>query len=344
WRQAGTFGFHGGSRSGGYSIPSLVGGDVQFNPSIGAADETGDRLYDDGYVNTDTGTATDGLTSNWGYNDSSQVSGDSLYLHATGIESVRSDSLTQSFAPHSRRNERGLAPFLQFEAVNQKDFYGFQPGISASLSWMPIRLNQHWSDLTLVQTRQDSQITWTDRYDLDGTGAYIPDAPYAGSSGSPGFMIGNIPDSRESTTIDLGSEEALIRNQVSTRFSADQTTFSFGPTLGCRITDTVQLRAGMGVSVHWLHWRALQKETLTATQSSGTSELARWKDSSSGDRILGGVYLQLGAEWTPKGQPWSIQGLFRGDLGQSFSEDIGPSKVSYDVDGFTTALMLRYQL
>ncbi len=130
----------------------------------------------------------------------------------------------------------------------------------------------------------------------------------------------------------------------STRFRADHTAISFGPTLERRLDQCWTLQGGAGVTLHWLHWSATQDESLTVARNGKVTEFASLSDKSSGDEILGGVYLQIGAEWQPKNLDWSIKSFLRKDFGATFSEKVGPSRVSYDVDGFTAAVMVSHAL
>ena len=344
WRQSGELGFHGGSRSAGIFIPSFVGSNVLEEPPIGRDDGYGNRTYNDGYVRRDGGTPVDGYTTNWGYQNSGQVNGDNISFHATGFQSIRSDVRTVGTAPNSHRNEQGIAPVLDFSGSYKKEILGFRPGFSASLVWSPVKFSNTWSDFALLQTRDDFRHDWTDTYNLGGVGDQIPDAPYSGSAGVPGFVLENIPDSRELDIVQIGSDNAVLTNSVSTRFSADHTTVSFGPTLERELAKSWTLQGGLGVSLHWLHWSATQTETLTVNQGGSVSDFASWRDKNSGDEILGGVYFQIGAEWSPENQPWSVKSFLRKDFGNRFSEKVGPSRVTYDVDGFIAAVMVSHAL
>ncbi len=346
WRQSGSLGFSGGSRSPFAGIPSFVGENSLTIPPIGSDDAYSDRTYNDGFVFTDLSTDIDGLTANWGYQDSGQVdaASDSLYFHATGYQSIRTDTLTRSPLPSLDRNEKGIAPVLQFDATYQHEIGGILPGFSASLSWSPIRMNRSWRDFSLLQTRDDYRHDWTDIYNLGGYGSLVPSAPYTGGTQGPGFLLENIPDSSSFTTEQIGSENAVVANNVSTRFRADHTTLSFGPTLERRVSDQWKIEAGVGLSLHWLHWSAKQKERLSVSKDGTNTTVQAWSESSSGNTILAGVYLQVGTEWTPHDSEWSLKTLLRTDIGQSLSEQVGPSRITYDTDGFTAAVMLTHPL
>ncbi|MES2924603.1 MAG: hypothetical protein V4819_23825 [Verrucomicrobiota bacterium] len=344
WRQSGTLGFTGGSRSAGINIPSFVGSDTLLVPPIGSDADIANRFYGDGFVRRDPSTGIDGFTTDWGYQNSSQVSGDDISFHATGFRSIRTDTRTLGNAPTVDRHEQGIAPVLDFSGTYQKEIRGFRPGFSASLTWSPVKMNRQWSDFSLSQVRDDFLDSYTDIYNLGGVGDEIPPAPYTGSSTVPGFVLENIPDAREFDSVHIGSEDAFLTNSVSTRFHADHTAISFGPTIERRLDDSWTLQGGLGASIHWLHWSAAQNETLTVKFGGKTRNFASWRDKSYGDEILGGVYLQIGADWQPKDRDWSIKSFLRKDFGATFSEKVGPSRVTYDVDGFTAAVMVSHAL
>lgn len=346
WRHSGSIDFTGGSRQGAFPIPSFVGDAGLTTPQIGAENAFGERFYDDGFVRLDSSTAIDGLTSHWGYENASQVdvAGDTIRFRATGFESIRNDMHTFSNPPSASSRERSLAPVLQFNARHKRETSGFRPGLSVLFSWNPVRFDRQWTDFSLLQTREDFRTEWTDAFNLGGFGSLVPSAPYAGEPDSPGFLLENLPDSRTMVTVPIGLEEALVGNRVTTRFRADHTTLSLGPTLTHELNPQWNLEAGIGVSLHWLRWSARQNEQWTATQEGTRTVISEWNDASSGNRILAGAYLQIAAEWMPDDKPWSIQGMLRLDRGQSMSRQIGPSQLRYDADGMMMALMWRHPL
>ncbi|MFM2197370.1 MAG: hypothetical protein RLZZ505_802 [Verrucomicrobiota bacterium] len=344
WRQSGTLGFNGGSRSDGVVIPSFVGDNALSTPPIGSVGVIGPRTYVDGSVGTDNSTAIDGLTSDWSYQNASQVdlAGDSISFSAIGFQSIRNDIRTVTAAPSGDDPQRGIAPVLQFDALYKREIAGMRLGFSMLLAYSPVDFNSDWSNFSLAQERNDFRQEWSDVYNLGGLGALIPPAPYTGAPDSPGFLLGNIPDSRTLVTLPTTSENALVSNRITSSFSADHTTFSFGPTFARPLSPEWNLAAGVGVSLHWLRWSASQQEQLTVANGSGSALIQNWNDTASGNRMLTGFYLQLAAEWKPADRDWSIKTLLRTDMGQSFSKQVGLSSFNYDIDGLTTAVMLTH--
>lgn len=344
WRQSGTLDFNTGSHSAGAHIPSFVGGNSLDVPPVKNAGEYANRTYADGYVRKDGGTSTDGYTTNWGYVNSNQVSGNNISFHATGYQSVRDNIINSSSSPSADRHERSAAPMLHFEGRHKKDIAGFRPGFSASLLWNPVRARMHWNDFNLTQIRDDFRHDYEDIYNLGGFGALVPSAPYSGSGSAPGFVLENQPDTRNINIVQIDSEKAVLSNHVSSYFTADHTTLSFGPTLERQLTPEWAVSIGSGLSMHWLHWSAEQNEELTLKRKGKSTTCRSWSHTASDDEILMGLYLQVGGDWQPRGYDWSVKGLFRYDVGQALSSDLGPSSIKYDTDGMTMALMFCHPL
>jgi hypothetical protein len=86
-------------RTGTRSAPALVtigpGSNTPGIDSIGPADAFANRTYNDGFVFQDGGTSDGGDTWYWGYDEASQVSGDTISFHGgdgTAATSTGSDN------------------------------------------------------------------------------------------------------------------------------------------------------------------------------------------------------------------------------------------------------------
>lgn len=339
-RQAGNFGFAGGSRSGSTVIPSFVGSNILTPPPIGDATLIGERTYNDGFVGLDNSTAGDGLTANWGYQSSGQVTGDTLAFQATGFQSIRQDQRLSEPSLAFDESERTLAPVLHFEGRSRHFIHGIQLGFSTTLVWSALDLNERWSDFQLTQGRDDFRRDWTDEYNLGGFGALIPSAPFSGSAGGPGFLLENIPDSRTLNVVQIGSEGAVLSNDITTRIEGGHATFSFGPTFTKQVNESWNFVGSVGLAVHWVQFTARQEETLSVSQGGTSREFRSWSDTTSKSRFLGGAYLQVGAEWTPPAHNIALQGFMRADFGQEFATQVGPTRINYDPDGLSAGLLM----
>ncbi|HSP43912.1 MAG TPA: hypothetical protein VLO11_13650, partial [Luteolibacter sp.] len=114
WHYMGRLSFEGGSRSQSLVLPSFVGGSSLTVPPIGDAASNDERFYNDGYVRQDAGTANDGTTWFWGYDNAGQVSDGNLVYQATGFESVRNDAVNTSAG--RRSSDSMTAPGMSLRA------------------------------------------------------------------------------------------------------------------------------------------------------------------------------------------------------------------------------------
>src|ERR1035437_8830196 len=153
----------------GFNIQAkFTGAGVLAAPPPPSAGPAVNRTYSDGFVNVDSSGNAGNLTWNWGYQHASQVSGYTLLMHAASVSSGASDSSSDD-------------PNLGFEVSYVRDL-GHESwgrwGIKAAFGY------------TAIDLRTSAQLI-TDTYQLGGVTP--PIAPYAGSFGGPGPVIGSSP-------------------------------------------------------------------------------------------------------------------------------------------------------
>ena len=340
-RNVGNLKVNSGYRSSGFVLPSLVGNETSAIPSIGSASALADRQYDDGYVRQDAGTSLDGLTWNWGYDDATQVQGGQLVFSATGSRSARRDSLTASaFGPARSESLRGIAPHIQLDGVSPHEIGGFRIGMSAGFDFTQVDQSLVFSNFAALQTRDDYRVDYTDSYDLNGVIA--PIAPYAGAPGGPGPLIGNLPTSRVVTETLVNTESAFVSNLVDTAIDIDVFSLTFGPSLS-RTHGRFGYGIQGGVILNVYHWEARQNEQLGATTATGSSTLAAWDESDSGTKFRPGVFAQ-GDITCRLNDEVSVGAYVRLDVATEFRAQAGPTVYKIDPTGFSTGLMIRYEL
>jgi len=341
YRRLGTLKINSGYRSTPGIVPSFVGGDSLTTPPVGDPDQVAERFYNDGYVRADAGTAIDGSTWFWGYQEAAQVQGDQLVFTATGQQSVFNDGFTAPRAgPSSRDSLRGVAPHLQFDARSPYEVGGFRLGFSAGFDLLEVDQSLRFSNLKGSQQREDFRLDYEDRYDLDGV--IPPLAPYNGTFDGPGPLIGNLPTSRSITPVLIGTTNATIANQVRGEIEILATSFTVGPTLSRRWGD-FDLSLQGGLILNFLHWEASQYETLAATTATGSTEIARWADGDSGTKFRPGLYAQCDALYHID-EEFSIGAYLRLETAREFRAQAGPTVFRVDPSGFSTGLHLRYTL
>ena len=331
WNYMGRLGFNGGSRSQNLTLPSLVSGASLVVPPVGDEQAVGDRLYLDGYVRQDAGTEVDGSTWYWGYDQPSQVVGDSLVYHATGYESVRSDSISSAAGRRSSDSLLGSGISLRADVTTPWSLGPFRVGGMLGLAAASDSQSYRFGNFNAVQTSENFRHDYRDTYDLDGV--VPPAAPYSGGPGGPGPLIWNIPNSRSITTTLASTDTAVFANDVHARFENQMLSLALGGSLAYA-EGPWTLTAASGLALEFHHYDARQTETLTATTATGKRTVANWSDHSSGTKIRPGVFAELAARRALDDRLF-IEGFLRGEVAETFSVSAGPSVFDFEPYGFS---------
>lgn len=341
YRHLGDVRISGGFRSAGPALPSQVGGNSLVTPPIGEPGAISDRAYNDGFVGQDAGTPGDGMTWNWGYDDSSQIQGGQLVFSATGFQSVFSETRTAPASGPSRtRDLEGMVPHLQFDAHSPHRLGPFRVGFSVGMDFMKTDSSLGFSNFSQTQTRQDFRLDYVDRYDLGGI--IPPLAPYQGSAAGPGTLIFNLPAARDLSTVLTGTETGIYSNRVFSSFDLSALSLALGPTVSMeRGRFGFALSAGFSLNVY--DWEARQDETLAAATAGGTATFAAWSDRDNGVKFRPGLYLQ-GEAGNQLTESIDLIGFGRLDLAESFTVGTGPTSYKVDPGGVTAGVLLRFAL
>lgn len=339
WREIGGVRFLSGSRSRTLLLPSLFGTAQLHDPGIGPAARFADRVYSDGYVGVDQGTANDGNTSLWGYENAGQVAGDSLRFHGSGTRQDVSRGRDAQPGGDWEGDEGGNAPVVQFDWWRQVSSR-FSAGAQFQWSLLQLDGSQNSSDFSAWQRRESFGRSFTDVYDLHGIIA--PQAPYSGAGLGLGPLLDNIPSAREFHESASGSDRAVYFNDIRQSLDLNVNTLSLGPTFACR-TDRLSLQASAGFSLNIASWDAAQRETLYLSRNGGSATVVKeWRDHSSGTDLLPGFYLQSGAtcQITPS---ISITGFGRYEWSDELEGSVGPSTFQADLTGWSAGVMVGYR-
>ena len=219
-------------------------------PSAGAA---ANRAYSDGFVNVDSSGNAGNLTWNWGYQHASQISGDTVLMHAASVSSGTVSS-------------GGEDPNLGFELNYMRDL-GHESwgrwGIKAAFGYTAI-------DLRNCDPLSASAQLITDAYQLNGVTP--PIAPYAGSFSGPGVVLGSFP------TRTITPSTATITGSR----SLDATLYDFhlGPAVALNITRRLSLELGGGLAVGLVDstfaFHDMSPTALGTGSSSGSTSSTGW--------------------------------------------------------------------
>ena len=204
--------------------PALNPGNTAVNP--GAATGGVDHTYDDGYVLRDTSGNAGGLTSNWGYQNASQVAGDSMQFHASQPNTA--------FGPS--RNKVTDDPQYGAELTYQR-VIGPLP-LMPSVRW-GIEAAFGYTDLDIGSKRNGagaSTVT-TDTFPLNGV--LPPGAGYNGTFAGPGALLGDTPTRTVASNV-LTSRQKLSGQVYGIRL---------GPFAEWNFTHQLSLAASVGLSL-----------------------------------------------------------------------------------------------
>jgi hypothetical protein len=183
----------------------------------------GGHTYSDGYVHTDSSGDAGGQTWNWGYQNSSQVSGDSIAFHGV-IDSAAP-------AVHGATED----PQMGFELTYGRDLGKWKRvtwGVEGAFAFTDIHIKD-------TRTLQSSVSEVTDTYSLGGITP--PSAPYAGNSQGPGPLLGDTP-----------SRSTSVENSVTTGSrTLDGNLFGFrlGPYINVPICSRFDVQLGGGLAL-----------------------------------------------------------------------------------------------
>jgi hypothetical protein len=220
------------SDSSGLALPPGPGAGVALN-----------HQYSDGFVNPDSSGNAGGVTWNWGYQHPSQISGNDVLMHASGVQG----------GSESTSDDPNLG--IDFNYVRDIGHYSWgQWGIKIA------------SGYTHVEVRDNNPMnakleTLTDAYALNGVTP--PVAPYSGSFSGPGPVIGSEPVSRT-----LGTSESLIAG--SHNVDAALVDLRLGPSFNIPVFKRLSVQAGGGLAVGLVDSRF----TFTETPVSGTGSVS----------------------------------------------------------------------
>jgi hypothetical protein len=242
-----------------FALPSSgSGGALPPGPGAGSAL---DHQYSDGFVNVDSSGNKGGVTWNWGYDHASQVSGGDVLMHATGGMAGGNESMTDN-------------PDPGFNLDYVRDL-GHQSwgrwGIKFGVGYTPIDIRDN-DPMTV------SAVSITDKYALSGVTP--PNAPYSGSFGGPGPVLGSEPISR--TTADTGAASVTGSHDISAAL------------FDVRLGPTAHIPLGKGFSVEGAGGFALgiASSRFSFSESTGGGVPVSASDSRTG--LLPGAFGELG--------------------------------------------------
>jgi len=190
-------------------------------PGHGAA-----GFYNDGFVGVDSTKNAGGLTTYWGYDNASQISGDDVFMHrsvASAINSGDTDPGVQNGVQLSYEQPLGGGKHWHW-------------GVAAAASWTGINISDN-------RTLFGNVMATTDGYSLNGS--IPPLAPYTGTVLGPGMLLQASPWDFHSVVNQANAAQIIGSRKI----DANLYGLRLGPYLELPICKYFSFEVGGGLSV-----------------------------------------------------------------------------------------------
>ena len=311
WRNVGEF-----------SLQPNIGSSDDFfasPPAAGDLSAAADRTYDDGFVNIGAATAGTGLTTNWSYDDVSQIDGSTIVYTVDGGSALGTPSAESEDAQDL------IAPYIEVAYTLHSDS-GFR--ISGVLNAVYSELNN-----SVQQQLDQYNVTATDTYSLKGIDPLSLPGPGAGLNFSgPGPLISNTPAERKFSPVLLGSQD------YSFEVDTDVYSIGLGAEFHWQTAERFALSISPGVVMNLIQTEAKS----TSPVLSGTNYISS-RQSHSKDELIWGLYLQGKLDYKLTEQ-WSLNGFVRYDCTEELEQSLGETEYSIDLSGVSVGIALTYWL
>lgn len=276
---------------------AIVSPQTNIGPDRGGVD----HIYDDGFNRVDSGGNADGQTWFWGYENPSQIVGDSILMNSTAT---------------TPGTIRGIsdAPYwgVEFNYARELGWNGsYWWGVEIGISWVNLDISERRSLTT-------DAVRTVDAYPLGGL--VPPPAPYSGTFSGPGPRIGDNPQRSFQT----------FSNAALTTGSYDLEATLYALRLGLiyetPFTDWFTLQFGGGIL------GAFVDSEFTYRESTSIQGIGSFQHSGSGSErdFLGGAYARAGFGMHFSPHVMASLGLQYNYLG-SFSQEVDGRRASVDL-------------
>ena len=316
WRQIGRLNFRNGdSRASSFlSLPQR---------SLYEEDEEG--YYTNGYVLQDS--ANSGQTWNWGYDDASQLQGDTLSF--SGVtnrfdEAVEVERMNTDWSD----DLAAVGGFAELESPVL--WRGKRFAVSAVGNYSFVQDSSSNKATAFKATHEINEVNefYTDAYDVSNLGV-VPGAGHQGTFHGPGPLLNMNPQRLNEHKKSFHSYESFA-SELEQEFDLKLHTLSLGPRVAMNL-GRIQAQVGLGFAGNVADWEARSKETLIAD---GNNVIRTWEDRNGGTAFLPGAYGELGLRWEFV-RNWSINATARYDYAKSLEADVGAAAVDLDLKGVT---------
>ena len=281
--------------------------------------------YTDGYVLDDS--ANSGQTWNWGYDNASQLQGNTLSFSGVTTrfdETVKVERMNTDWAS----DLAGLGGYVGMESPVLYRAKKFQLSASADYGFVQDNTSNKATAFRAVHEINEVSETYTDAYDVSHLGV-IPAAPYRGTFNGPGPLLNMNPQRTNGGSSSFNSYETY-ESTLQQDFDVRLHTVSLGPRVAVSL-GRLRANVGLGFAGNVADWEATSRETLIVNDN---RTMRTWEDHAEGTSFLPGAYGELGLQWEFM-RNWSVNASARYDYAKSLNADLGTSDMTLDLRGVT---------
>lgn len=318
WRQIGSLSIRNGSTR---------SSDFLSLPQRSFYGEHEEGSYTDGYVLPDS--ANSGQTWNWGYDNASQLQGDTLSF--SGFETRFDETVqVQRFNADWGSDLSGVGAFAELESPVLYKAKRFAFSVAGGYSFVQDSASHSAKAFTATHEINEVTENFTDAYDVSNLAA-PPAAPYQGNFQGPGPLL-NMSRTRSAAGADHFHSVDIYTSTLDQSFDLNLHTLSLGPRMSMAF-GRVRAQLGVGFACNVADWEMQSTESLRSQHG----PIKSWTDHAGGTEFLPGAYGELGLRWEFI-RNWSINAAARYDYSQSLKAEAGPAAVELDLGGMTGSL------
>ena len=316
-----------GSNASESDVPSITSGIGGSRANVGPDNKYANRIYNDGYVGMDSLTKERGITRKWGVANPSQIkNGMAVMTASDGTQYSNQGHQTTQTGGESTDggSESSWGSSVQIEALYAQ---------SETTSWGLLL------SLSTVGMSQENTVTSFD----DEQQWQQSDRQIVDTFTVQGNALRNIPSSRALAYVDPTEHTLRTYNLVDQKLSFDLQTVSLGVSR-VRIWKLFEFEAAGGPTVNFVEADSSRYESLLTSQDGGPSTLVgESRDSSSENTVLAGAFVQ-GSASLKLGRVAHVSLIGRYDVAQEYKGGTGPSTYTADLNGFTVAASIGWDL
>ncbi|MFO1476808.1 MAG: hypothetical protein U1F98_09170 [Verrucomicrobiota bacterium] len=231
----------------------------------------GPGVFDDGYVHPPPAGTADSYTPNWGYNNASQVSGQTLTMTDT-------TSFTLNNGASEQKDAGPLAGFEMAYGGNLWYWNRFRFGWDAGVGILPINVTVNESGLPGFSAQNT--------YTYNTGGIQMPPAGYRGGNGGQWNI-----DSQATSTNSATPAGLLSGSQT---LDVILYTARLGPTVYWDMNSYVGFSASLGPAIGVVNGKLKWNETITTVSTGGTAQMTGQVN---GTDVVYGGYVNAQVYW-----------------------------------------------